>query len=235
MKFNPFNAYVEGVNYGKATVKVQVQDTRTHRIYNPQCEVFVKSYQQPEEVDLGLSVYWSSFNLCGSPGIAYGPLFAWGDTTRNHSFSKQNYPFVTVGDEWTGKPDEYVNIGSNICATKYDAARVLLGNGWRLPTIKELQELCDNCTWEKETIKETRGFRLTGPSGKSIFLCNADGLHLNLMGHNDECIYWSGELAESVYFPYDVAAVLCWTESGGYIARDYRYEGNPIRPVKDKN
>lgn len=68
----------------------------------------------------------------------------------------------------------------NIAGTKYDEVTTRLGDGWRMPTKAELQELIDKCKWtlyEKEGIK---GYIVTGPSGKSILLFMIPLWELNL-------------------------------------------------------
>lgn len=40
------------------------------------------------------------------------------------------------------------------------------GSGWRLPTKAELEELCNRCSWTWTGA----GYRITGPSGKSIYM-----------------------------------------------------------------
>ena len=78
-------------------------------------------------VDLGLSVYWATCNVGAETPAEYGDYFAWGETSP-----KQNYTMVTYTYE--GDLD-------NISGTRYDAARVNWGGGWRMPTKEEMEEL----------------------------------------------------------------------------------------------
>ena len=57
----------------------------------------------------------------------------------------------------------------NICGTEYDIARTQWGDGWRLPSQAEFQELVDNCTWEWTEINGVAGRRATAANGNSIF------------------------------------------------------------------
>lgn len=60
------------------------------------------------------------------------------------------------------------NIAGN---PQYDIATKYIGEGWRVPTRAEWQELIDKCKWEKND-----GFYvITGPSGKSILLPISSG------------------------------------------------------------
>jgi len=215
-------------NKGVVEIVFEITDPRTSRRFEPLCTITIPEYAQPEAVDLGLSVNWSSMNLCAPEAAWYFPYFAWGDTTKTTRHNIDTYPFVKKGDQWTGVPDEYVNIGNNISGTEYDAAHMTLGNGWRIPTTAELQELCDNCTWTKETIRDIKGFRVTGPSGNSIFmpLGERDGVI-----NEDVCLYWSSEIDTT---DNSYAMALYGTQKGKYIYKLRRYEAYFIRPVKNK-
>ena len=53
----------------------------------------------------------------------------------------------------------------------YDAANVMWGSPWRLPTKVEFEELKAQCTWEWTTYDGGKeGYKVTGPNGNAIFL-----------------------------------------------------------------
>ena len=90
-------------------------------------------YPIPEAVDLGLSVKWSSFNLGASSIAEKGDLIGWGDVTGNRKDNDfKNYAPEILNKSISGDP-------------KYDIAAAELGDGWRMPTIKEIEEL-KSCT-----------------------------------------------------------------------------------------
>lgn len=60
-----------------------------------------------------------------------------------------------------------------ISGTQYDAAYNLSGGKLRTPTRKEFKELIDRCRWSWTTYNGATGCKITGPSGKSIFLPSA--------------------------------------------------------------
>lgn len=60
--------------------------------------------------------------------------------------------------------DSPEDIGGN---KEYDLSAKCLGDGWRLPTRAEWQELIDKCTWEDH---DGKYWLITGPSGKQIVL-----------------------------------------------------------------
>ena len=113
-----------------------------------------------EPVDLGLSVKWAPFNIGASTGSGKGNFYCWGETATKQYSHTYNYKWY---DPLT---DSIVEIGDQISDTDYDVAKTLWGDGWRLPTQEEMQELLDQCTWTATTT----GYTVTGPNGNSIFL-----------------------------------------------------------------
>lgn len=113
--------------------------------------------QTHEDVDLGLSVNWSATYLdpeMSTSNIAYGYLWA-----TPYYIKTPNSPGYA--------PDDF-NVGMNIAATNYDPAAVIWGDGWRLPTKAECEELA-TLKVELATEGEKRGFRVVAPNGNSIF------------------------------------------------------------------
>ena len=53
---------------------------------------------------------------------------------------------------------------------QYDAATANCGGSWRMPTRDGLNELKTKCTWTWTTQNSVNGYKVTGPSGASIFL-----------------------------------------------------------------
>lgn len=132
-------------------------------VYGPKPAVQRQSMAIPAEgqmVDLGLSVKWAPYNLGASADATTGHFICWGETMQKqyaHVYNYEHYDPLT---------DDYIEIGDRISGTEYDVATAAWGNGWRLPTKEEFQELIDNCTWEKQS----NGYRVVGPNGNSIYL-----------------------------------------------------------------
>ena len=109
-----------------------------------------------EAVDLGLSVKWASWNVGASAPEEFGGRYGWADPTgEKRTTELDDYPSAT--------PPE------NICGTEYDIARAQWGDGWRLPSQAEFQELVDNCTWEWTEMNGVAGRRATAVNGNSVF------------------------------------------------------------------
>ena len=175
-----------------------------------------------EVVDLGLSVYWASCNLGASKPEEYGNYYAWGETSPKSSYTEGNYSY------YNSSTTEYINIGSEISGTEYDAAHVNLGGDWRMPTEDEMQELKSKCTWKWIQISGINGYQVTGPSGKSIFL-PAAGLngYVNIY-KNEQLDYWTGTSGNIA------SASFLWGSSSTYYITDVgggKYFGRSIRPV----
>lgn len=119
-------------------------------------------------VDLGLSVVWATCNVGSSSPEDYGNYYAWGETSTKSRYTKENSKTAGISLD---------DIGGD---SKYDAARANWGATWRLPTKTEMEELKDECEWTWTTINGHSGYKVTGPSGQSIFLPTA-----GFMGSND--------------------------------------------------
>lgn len=178
-----------------------------------------------EYVDLGLSVKWATCNVGASSPSDYGNYYAWGETKTKSDYSEDTYEYYN---------GEYIDIGSNISGTIYDAARSNWGGNWRMPTEAELDELRNDCAWSWTSVNGIVGYKVTGPNGYSIFLPAAgyrNGTEVygrGLYGH-----YWSGTLDEGYSYFACILYFGCnyghgWSSSSG---RDY---GHTVRPVTDK-
>lgn len=71
-------------------------------------------------VDLGLSVDWADCNVGASAPYEFGGHYCWGDST---------------GLEIKTQSETFPNV---ISGTQYDIVSANFGNGWRLPTLKEV-------------------------------------------------------------------------------------------------
>lgn len=211
----------------------------------------------PEAVDLGLpsGLKWASFNLGASKPEEYGDYYAWGETEPYYEpgYAQSKSPVWKEGKEEGYWWSSYKWCkGSNITITKYwatsysgyeymdgktvldpedDAAYVMLGEKWRMPTDVEWTELRDNCSWEWTSMNGINGRRVTGPNGKSIFLPAAGRrIDTTLDYFDNEGIYWSS----SLFYDYPD---LAWTARfyTDEVSRDHesRRVGLSIRPVSE--
>lgn len=200
-------------------------------------------------VDLGLSILWADRNVGAAKETDYGDYFAWGDIeARTSDFNKEHYQYFTnstyekIGtsssqfvlnpnSEWLISGDE-----------RYDAARYRWGGNCCMPTILQIDELKEYCKWERVTNYKNsghNGYKVTGPSGNSIFLPAAGGyFNSSLNYEGEQGIYWSGALNTGAHTgPNSVAWTISFygNQSDGYqVDRAYktRVSGYSIRPVR---
>lgn len=195
----------------------------------------------PHAIDLGLpsDTKWACCNVGATTPEAYGSYFAWGETEE-----KEIYDWTTY-IHCDGSMETCHDLGSDIAGTEYDAAHVLWGGSWVMPSqdqIKELTSKC-SCTW---TMRNGVGGDLfTGLSGGAIFLPEADfrwNSRINnvvidnndsLDGKTDELpnagYYWSSSPRPSYT---NVASYLLFSYGYSYWdSYNFRCAGFTIRPV----
>lgn len=170
-----------------------------------------------EAVDLGLSVKWASCNVGANAPEEYGDYFAWGEISPKSSYD--NFNSVTYGKAMS-------DISGN---AQYDAARANWGGKWRMPTLAEINELLNNCSWKWTTQNGVNGYRVTGPNGNSVFVPAAGfrrGTSLNNEGSSG--YYWSSTPYESD----SLHAYCLFFDSSDYDwGHSSRYNGLCVRPV----
>ena len=95
-------------------------------------------------VDLGLpsSLLWATCNVGANAPEECGDYFAWGETAPKDVYSWSTYQYYDGGNlvKYTGSD------GLTTLLPEDDAATANLGNGWRMPTKEEWQELYQNTT-----------------------------------------------------------------------------------------
>ncbi len=187
------------------------------------CVTFEDAIEDPHaSVDLGLSVLWAECNMGADVPEGYGSYFAWGEKEAKESYTEDNYTFMTDGS--------FMNIGKDISNTTYDAASASWGMGWRMPTIAEMEELATKCTWTWTSVNGVNGYRVTGPSGNSLFLPAAGQQRTEPIGVGSQGYYWSSTASDD----YSNAAYnLNFTGYSGRWSANRSY-GFPIRAVKEK-
>ena len=168
-------------------------------------------------VDLGLSVKWASWNVGASKIADYGGLYGAGDPTGNRTnFSIEGYHRV---------------VGECISGSEYDLATIKWGEEWRMPTIDELKELREKCTWESNVIIDgVKGVRGTGPNGNNIFFpCAGTRQGTNYVDKDRVASVWSGNVGSD--YPYGYEDLDLYFSGTISINGNRCYIGQTIRPV----
>jgi hypothetical protein len=110
----------------------------------------------------------------------------------------------------------------------YDAARANWGGLWRMPTDEEMQELIDKCTCTWTTQNGVEGYKVTGPSGASIFLPDGDCYGASFYDARSCGYYWSSTPYDS---DGDLVYGLYFNRGNHGMVITYRFLGQSVRPV----
>lgn len=138
-------------------------------------------------VDLGLAsgILWGKYNMGTTDPTKPGDYYAWGETETKKKYA-ENYKFYGKSSIKDGVIKYNRRDGKMVLELEDDAANVVLGVGYRIPTKEDWKELLDECTWEAETFtapiewdpsqkKFIKLWKVTGPNGNSIILPNSNG------------------------------------------------------------
>ena len=186
-----------------------------------------------EYVDLGLSVKWATMNIGAEKVSDYGNYFSWGETRPKNNYTWDAYKHGASADELY----KY-SYADNIMALEPsdDTATVNLGDGWRMPTRVEWEELCNkcNCQWEWTDVDGTHGYRITskkpGYTDKSIFLPAAGYFRGQAIdGREKSAYYWSSTRNEP--FPDRAICLYFIPNFIGIGNNGFRNGGFTVRPV----
>ncbi len=94
-------------------------------------------------IDLGLpsGTKWASCNVGATKPWEYGGYYAWGETEENGVYDWSNY--IHCDGDWPAPLCH--NLGNSISGTPYDVAYIKWGGNRKMPTLKQIKELIDNC------------------------------------------------------------------------------------------
>lgn len=177
-------------------------------------------------VDLGLSVKWACCNIGADSPEEFGGYYAWGDPVEKDSCIWENYKWYN--DE--GDLYKYTDAdGKTTLEPEDDTAQALWGDEWRTPTLAEMQELMERCTWTWCTVNGVHGYRVSG-NGNSIFLPAAGSQYKDLFtSQGTQGCYMSATL-----YSDDKGYQVCmgFNKKDRYAINSDRYDGHTIRPVK---
>ena len=237
------NGVVTAISVGSAVISVSYQGVSV-----ASCKVTVSERPVPfengfEYVDLGLSAKWATYNVGATKPEEYGEYYAWGETESKSDYSWLTYKYRISGDTYDNvKFNKYVSYSSSgIVDNKVlldnvdDVAYVKWGGSWHIPTVVEMVELYDNCTWTWTTQNGINGYLITskviGYTDCSIFLPAAgfrNDTLLNDAGGKGK--YWSRNLDKSMdTWPWNYTFCSDYTVLGA--GSDDRSIGCSVRPV----
>jgi len=242
------NGKVIAKSVGKATIKAVANDGSGS---GGTCSVVVSNPCPVGAVDMGThssegyKVYWATSNLstsglCANP-VDYGDYYAWGETEPKTDYSWSTYKWCKGSEKNLTKynTNSYYGLvdSKTVLYPEDDAAHVILGGSWRMPTDAEWTELRDNCTWKwTSSYNGTKayGVIVRAPNGNSIFLPAGGGRYdTSISSVGITVNYWSSSLRSD----YPLEAYKCYFASGASatstvsVCSCIRIEGYSIRPV----
>jgi hypothetical protein len=209
----------------------------------------IKSFQpvevmMPDEheyVDLGLpsGLLWATCNVGANAPEEYGDYFAWGETQPKDYYHWNTYQYCmgtsqTMTKYCSNASNGYNGFTDNLTTLlpEDDAATVNWGNGWRMPTKEEFQELLDNTTVTWTQQNGVNGRLFTASNGSSLFLPAAGGRYNSDLHDADSYgNYWSSSLSTEVSYQAGHFRFV----SNNYLLDDHRHRlrGFTVRPVRE--
>ena len=232
-----FDDEIEDIKLG-----IAIFDSSHQMLIASDPQIFELSTEVGRWVDLGLpsGILWAAYNVGASSPEEYGGYYAWGETKEKSSYTWENYVYrekdsFSNGEwEWIGR-----DIGSNISKTEYDVATALWKDGARMPTLNDINEVWQYCTFKSMTYNGIKGCYLIGPNGNSIFLPYGGYIDCDGLEFREICgYYWLADIY--IDYPADV----CWPADSCTLAVEKdgmdwsenwdRAYGHSVRAVKDK-
>ena len=167
----------EGIVTGLSSGSTIITATSVRGERTASCYVVVDHAEAPEMVDMGLSVKWASFNVGASSPEEVGHYFAWGETEPKDYYGGTYKWGARGSDDWLTKYCSDSAYGFNgfsdnktTLDPEDDAAYVYYGGKWRMPTRKEIEELCANVDIVSANLNGVDGFWVTSHiNGNRIF------------------------------------------------------------------
>ena len=196
----------------------------------PQAYLTCPDDHHPHLIDLGLpsGTKWACCNLDDNPTklspTNYGGYYAWGEVKEKTCYDWSTYVHCE------GSYDTCHDLGSDIAGTQYDVAHYQWDGSWMMPSLDQIKELMDNCSFEWMTLNGVNGRRFTGNNGGMIFLPATGSRHGDdLDDVGSFCFYWSSTQNPS----YSYCACYFGFDSGydRLFYGGYRCTGRTVRPV----
>ena len=200
-------------------------------------------------VDLGLSVKWASYNIGANSPTEAGNLFGWAEIEP-----RANKAFISIAASKYYSHREDINIyhspnsmlsqkdvvhhfskygedGKFHLEAEDDAASVIWGDGARIPTKEEWEELLENTDWQEATMSGVKGWRFNSKkNNKAIFLPALDYWTSTIQEETVTSYAKNSETILKVYYRYDDAYY--WGDNGLFYGGGRNYSMN-IRAVHE--
>lgn len=192
-----------------------------------------------EAIDMGGSVEWANMNIDSKSPQDPGGVFAWGETKSKTEYTRRNYH----APSFPGRSG-YETYQYGLKGTQYDTAKNKWGNGWRMPTEREFNELIRDC---KQILHLREKYvEFIAPNGNILVfpvLANA-----NITYNGIGSFYWTSSIDHdgSICFEFSRSGYVIGSQGLVHTYKEQArtsyftfhntngYYGGLIRPVKDK-
>lgn len=178
-------------------------------------------------VDLGLpsGTLWATMNIGANDPEDYGDYFAWGETETKSDYSWSTYAWGTSENDITkyNQTDRKRTLD-----LEDDAAHVLWGGAWKMPTTENVSELFDYTTHEYITVDGGKLLILTSQSNSNSITFALCGYKegTNTWSQNSELILWTASRTASAY-----AYMMKWNPEESGNQQWPKIDGCPVRGV----
>ena len=198
-------------------------------------EAFVPDTNGYDYVDMGEAGIWATCNVGAGKPEEVGSMYAWGETDGRDDPYGDGYKF---GDD-EQNPTKYNSIDNKrTLDLEDDAAHVVMGGDWRMPTKKEYElliELCNSSYIDNYNNSGAYGtlFTLKKNSSKQLFLPYIKKYYPAWPYQE----YWTSNLYEEDLENVDYGGAFTLNTDGktNYIESMARYYGLLIRAIIDKS
>ncbi len=193
-------------------------------------------------VDLGLpsGLLWATCNVGADSPENYGHYFAWGETQPKRFYNWDYYQYCNGNYNTLTRYCNNSSYGYNgfiddltTLLSEDDAATASWGDGWRMPTKEEWQELYQNTTHTITYLNEVKVLCFTASNGSSLILPAAgyDEGYNHPIDFGSNGYYWSSSLSTDTpsgawyfYFEDDYFVGVSYSA--------YRSDGRSVRAVR---
>lgn len=179
-------------------------------------------------VDLGLpsGKLWAIQNVSAREPQLAGKFFSWGNA---EGVTDSEASMITP-ESYENTPGATLEYGVIPSVSEFDAAVNYFGNGWRMPTKDEIEELLSNCDWEFTSLVGVQGYRVKSRvNTSSIFLPLAGSIANGVYNPTGGGYYWSSNRNTSDNMGY----MLQFDSSQYRYYKMYRDRALPIRAIHE--
>lgn len=176
--------------------------------------------------------YWGTYRFCQPGSTDRWSIFKY--TIDDHCYwPKPIDDFFPQTRPWYDRNDNFIGDSLLVLLPEDDAVHVNMGGAWRMPTIEELRELYENCTWTVETVQGYKVLRAVGPNQAMMYIPFSGWYDraVHYAGSPNYGYLWSSSLSKeysfsSQFFGFNDRGVL-------QLDRMMRYYGYPVRGIID--